>query len=82
MGVALMARADARRGFSAPLSQALTASMALISLGYWQADFGRFLPLVSLGSAFAQQHSSWLVVPISLLLAAAVARDFHRRECL
>jgi hypothetical protein len=82
MGVALMARADARRGFSAPLSQALMASMGLISLGYWQADFGHYLPLVSLGSAFATQHSSWLVVPITLALAAGVAFDFHRRECL
>ncbi|MFN2425732.1 MAG: ABC transporter permease subunit [Candidatus Binatia bacterium] len=82
MGVALMARADAKRGFSGPLSQALMLAMGMISLGYWQADYGRFLPLVSLGSAFATQHSSWVVVPITLALAAAVAFDFHRRECL
>jgi len=82
MGVALMARADAKRGFSAPLSQALMASMGLISLGYWQAGFGKFVPLVSLGSAFASQHSSWVVLPITLIFAAAVAVDFHRRECL
>jgi len=82
MGVALMARADAKRGFSGPLSQALMMSMGLISLGYWQADYGHFLPLVSLGSAFASQHSSWTVVPLTLMLATAVAVDFHRRECL
>jgi hypothetical protein len=82
LGIGLMARADARRGFSAPLSQGLMGSMALISLGYWAADVGRYLPLLSLGSAFANQHSSWTVAPLTLLLAAAVAADFHRRECL
>jgi hypothetical protein len=82
LGIALMARADAKRGFSAPLSQGLMATMAMISLGYAAADIGQYLPLLSLGSAFANQHSSWTVAPITLLLAAAVAADFHRRECL
>ncbi|MFN2375750.1 MAG: ABC transporter permease subunit [Candidatus Binatia bacterium] len=82
IGVALMARANAGRGFSAPLSQALTLSMALISLGFWQSSIGRHLPLVSLGSAFANQHSSWVAVLVCAALTAAVAADFHRRECL
>lgn len=82
IGVALMARANAGRGFSAPLSQALTLSMALISLGFWQSWAGRHVPLVSLGSAFAGQHSSWVAVLVCAALAAAVAADFHRRECL
>jgi cell division protein FtsW (lipid II flippase) len=82
LGVALMARADAKRGFSAALSQALVLSMGLISLGYAQPDLGHFLPVLSLGSAFAAQHSSWVVLPITLLLSAAVCADFHRRECL
>lgn len=82
IGVALMARADAKRGFSAALSQGLMLSMGLISLGYVLPDFGRFLPVLSLGSAFASQHSSWVVFPMTLLLAAAVSADFHRRECL
>jgi hypothetical protein len=82
LGIALMARADAKRGFSAPLSQGLMATMAMISLGYWAANVGQYLPLLSLGSAFANQHSSWTVVPITVLLIAAVAADFHRRECL
>jgi hypothetical protein len=82
LGIALMARADAKRGFSAPLSQGLMGSMAVITLGFWAADVGRYLPLFSLGSAFAGQHSSWTVVPITLLMASAVAADFHRRECL
>ena len=82
LGIALMARADAKRGFSAPLSQALMGTMAMISLGYWAADFGRFVPILSLGSAFAQQHSAWTVVPLTLLVAAFVAADFHRRECI
>jgi hypothetical protein len=82
IGVALMARADAKRGFSAALSQALMLSMGLISLGFAQPTWGHFLPVLSLGSAFANQHSSWVVVPITLLLTAAVCADFHRRECL
>jgi hypothetical protein len=82
LGIGLMARADARRGFSTPLSQALMGSMALISLGYAAAGIGHYLPIMSLGSAFANQHSSWTVVPLTLLIAAAVAADFHRRECI
>ena len=82
MGVALMARADAKRGFSAALSQALMLTMGLISLGFAQPGWGHFLPVLSLGSAFASEHSSWLVIPITLLLSAAVCADFHRRECL
>ncbi len=82
MGVGLMARADASKGFSGPLSQALTASMGMISFGYWAPDVGRFLPLVSLGSAFAGQHSSLVVIPVVLLVATAVCLDFQRRECL
>jgi hypothetical protein len=82
MGVALMARADAKRGFSAALSQALMLSMGLISLGYAQPAWGHFLPVLSLGSAFATQHSSWTVLPLTLLLAAVVCADFHHRECL
>ncbi len=80
LGVALMARADAGRGFSAPLSQALTLSMALISLGFVQPAVGRYLPLVSLGSAFTGADTSPLAMPLVLLLAAAMAADFHRRE--
>lgn len=82
LGVALMARADASRGFSAPLSQALTASMGLISLGWMWSDLGRFLPLVSLGAAFRGDHSSWIVIPVALLAAGAVSAGFHHRECL
>lgn len=82
LGVALMARADASRGFSAPLSQALTASMGLISLGWMQSELGRYLPLVSLGAAFRGDHSSWIVIPVALLAVAAVCTGFHRRECL
>lgn len=82
LGIALMARADANKGFSGPLSQALTASMALISFGYWAPEVGRLLPLVSLGSAFAGAESSLLVLPAALLAATAVCLDFQRRECL
>lgn len=82
LGMALMGRADDSKGFSGPLSQALTLSMALISLGYWRADLGCHLPLVSLGSAFAGVHSSWTVFPIVVLASAALAADFHRRETL
>ncbi len=82
LGIALMARADARKGFSAPLSQALMGSMAMISLGYWAGDFGSYFPLLSLGSAFRNFHSAWTVMPVTLLIAVAVAADFHRRECI
>jgi len=82
LGVALLARADSRRGFSGPLSQALTASMALISLGYWAPGVGHFLPLMSLGAQFAGSQPSLTAVPIALLVAAVVVADFHRRECV
>jgi hypothetical protein len=82
MGVALMARADAKRGFSAALSQALMLSMGLISLGFVLPQWGCLLPVLSLGSAFAGVHSSWVVLPVTLLLATIVCADFHRRECL
>lgn len=82
LGVAAMSRAGGSRGFSAPLSQALTASMALISLGYWQPWIGHFLPLVSLGSSFAGTGASLVILPVSLLAAATVCADFHRRECV
>lgn len=82
LGIAFMARAKAGGGFSGPLSQALTLTMALVSLGSWHAEIGRFFPLVSLGSALANHHSSWTTLPIAVLIAVAVAWDFHRRECL
>lgn len=81
LGVALMARANATRGFSGPLSQAITASMALISVGYMQPQFGRFLPLTSLGSMFAGVTPSWVIVPVALAASVVVSADFHRREC-
>jgi hypothetical protein len=81
LGVALMARANAGRGFSGPLSQALTASMALISFGYVQPAIGRFLPLTSLGAMFAGQDPSWVIVPVALAASVVVCADFHRREC-
>lgn len=82
LGVALMARSDARRGFSGPLSQALTLNMAMVSLGYWAPDVGRFFPLLSLGSAFKGQEASLVVIPMTLLIAAFVSADFHRRDCV
>jgi hypothetical protein len=82
LGVVLMARADSGRGFSAPLSQALTASMALISIGFWRPGVGRMIPICSLGSAFATVHSSWVVVPVTLVAAVAVSAWFQRRECV
>jgi hypothetical protein len=82
LGIALMARADAKKGFSAPLSQALMGVMAMISVGFWGASIAHYFPVFSLGAAFTGQHSSWTVVPLTLIVAAAVAADFHRRECI
>ncbi|HEY2773329.1 MAG TPA: hypothetical protein VGK20_04665 [Candidatus Binatia bacterium] len=82
LGVVLLARAGSQKGFSAPLSQALSTSMGLITLGYVQPGFGHYLPLVSLGSAFAGTPPSWAVVPVTLAVAALVSADFHRRECV
>ncbi len=80
LGVVLMARANSVRGFSGPLSQALMVSMGLISLGYWSPTVGRFLPLMSLGSSFSGNAASPWIVPVAVLIAAAVSVDFHRRE--
>ena len=82
LGFHLMARASSGKGFSGPLSQAITGSMALISVGYMRPDIGQHLPLLSLGSMFARQEPSWAVIPVSLLLSALVAANFHRRECV
>lgn len=82
IGVALMARAQSGRGFSGPLSQALTVTMALISVGFVWPELGRFLPLVSLGAAFSGNHASLWIAPVALLVAFAVSADFHRRECV
>jgi hypothetical protein len=81
LGVAAMTRANAARGFSGPLSQGITVSMALISLGYVAPGLGRFLPLTCLGALFAGQDPSWVLVPIALGASALVAADFHRRDC-
>jgi len=82
LGFHLMARASSGKGFSGPLSQAITASMGLISVGYMKPDIGHHLPLLSLGALFAQQDPSWVVIPVSLVASALVAADFHRRECV
>lgn len=82
IGVVLMARATQGRGFSAPLSQALTASMLLISLGFWKPGIGRHLPLVSLGASFSGTTATLWIVPVALAVAVLVSADFHRRECV
>ena len=82
VGVIMMARAPTGRGFSAPLSQALTVAMGLISLGFWQPQIGRFVPLMSLGSSFSGTSASFWIVPAALTVAALVSIDFHRRECV
>lgn len=82
LGVLLLARANSQRGFSGPLSQALTASMGLITVGYMMPQYGKYLPLVSLGSAFSGTPPSWIIVPVAILVSVLVAADFHRRECV
>jgi hypothetical protein len=80
LGVVLLARAGPQRGFSGPLSMALTASMALIALGFSQPEIGRYLPLVSLGSAFRGLSPSPAIVPLTIVVAVLVSVYFHRRE--
>lgn len=82
LGVAMMGRAKSTRGFSGPLSQALTLCMFLIGLGFAIPAVGTFLPLVSLGSSFGGGQASLWSVPLMMLAAAAVSADFHRRECV
>jgi len=82
LGVVLMARAGASRGFSAPLSQALAISMGLMSIGFLQPQLGHYLPLVSLGSSFKGVPPSPLILPLAFVAAIAVSAYFHRRECV
>lgn len=82
LGFHLMARTTSGKGFSGPLSQAITGSMALITLGYMKPEIGRHLPLLSLGSMFARLEPSWTVIPVALVASALVAASFHHRECV
>jgi hypothetical protein len=82
IGLDLMARADAQRGFSPPLSRGLVVVAALMSGGWALPAYGRFLPIASLGAALAGTAPSMAIVPGSLLLAGLVAWLFHRRDTL
>lgn len=82
IGFTLMARAVAAHGFSGPLSRSLTLTMAAMALGWWQPEFGRWLPLVSLGSFLAGTAPSALIAPGALAAVLLATFDFRRRECL
>jgi len=81
IGLTLMARGSVEKGFSGPLSRALTITMALMALGWWQPGIGRYLPLLSLGSFMSGTVPSFLVAAGALLAVAAATADFRNREC-
>ncbi|HYC01273.1 MAG TPA: ABC transporter permease subunit [Candidatus Limnocylindrales bacterium] len=82
IGFAMMARGSAEKGFSGPLSRALTATMALMAVGWWQPGIGRFLPLLSLGSFMHGAVPSYLVAAGAAAAVLLVTADFRNRECV
>ncbi|HYC57575.1 MAG TPA: hypothetical protein VEL28_21765, partial [Candidatus Binatia bacterium] len=77
VGFAMMARGSAEKGFSGPLSRALTTTMALMALGWWQPGFGRFLPLTSLGAFMHGGRPSLSIGLAALLAVVLVTADFR-----
>lgn len=82
LGFALMASAKAERGFSGPLSRALTGTMAIMAFGWWQPNIGRFLPVGSVAAFMGGTPPSPLIGVVALALATLAVIDFGRRELL
>ncbi len=70
------------RGFSAPLSRALTVSMAMLTVGWSFPAFGAWLPLASLGAFMHGATPSPVAALGAVLIAALATLRFGRSECL
>jgi hypothetical protein len=80
LGLYLVARNSLDRGFSAPLSRALIAAMALLGMGWMQPEVGRVLPICSLGAFMAGAAPAALAVALAFVVAIAIAMATARME--
>lgn len=82
IGFDFMARARPERGFSAPLTRALTVVMMLMGAGWMRPDLAGWMPVASLGAALSDSPQSALAAAMLVPLVAAESAVFARRSQL
>lgn len=82
LGLLLVSRGSIDKGFSAPLTRALMAAMALLGIGWMQPGWAYTLPICSLGAFMAGANPHGIAIVGAVAFMAAVIASTTRVDLI